>query len=84
MPTIFSVASAGRILIEPFVARRIWHSQRLFIAWRSMLANLIGVDEAVATNAIPEDGTAALLFDLSTVFPSVEREMMHKIFVAPG
>ena len=38
------LASAVRILIEPLVASRISHSQRGFIAGRSMIANLIDVD----------------------------------------
>ena len=78
------LASAVRLLIEPFVASRISPSQRGFIAGRSMLANLIDIDESMAFNAITEESAAALLFDFSAAFPSVEHELLHAQFAALG
>jgi len=74
------LASAVRMLIEPFVADRISFSQRGFIAGRSMLANLIDIDEAMAIHAMTEDTAAAMLFDFSAAFPSVEQELLHEVF----
>ena len=78
------LASAVRLLIEPFVASRISPSQRGFIAGRSMLANLIDIDESMAFNATTEESAAALLFDFSAAFPSVEHELLHAHFAALG
>jgi hypothetical protein len=78
------LASAVRLFIEPFVAGRISSAQRGFIAGRSMLANLVDIDEAMAINAITEDSAAAVFLDFSAAFPSVEQEMMHEIFRALG
>lgn len=78
------LASAARLLIEPFVASRISASQRGFIAGRSMLANLIDIDESMALKAVTEESVAALLFDLSAAFPSVDHELLHSHFAAIG
>ena len=49
------LASAVRHVIEPFIAGRITGIQRGFVAGRSMIANLINVDESLALHAMDGD-----------------------------
>ena len=78
------LASSVRLLIEPFVAERVSSIQRGFIAGRSMLANLIDIDESMAVNAVQNDQSAALLFDFTAAFPSIEHELLHSLFRSLG
>ena len=78
------LASAVRLLVESWLSPRISPSQRGFITGRSMIANLIDIDEAMATTLLEDDAASAFFFDFAAAFPSVEQEMMHKLFESLG
>ena len=73
------LASAVRILIEPWVGPRVSDAQRGFIAGRSMLANIVDIDEAMAVDALSTEGdSATVFFDFAAAFPYVKHEFLHR------
>ena len=76
------VANAVRFAIEPILADLISTDQRGFIGGRSMLANLVDVDEAMVEQAATSDTAVALFKDFRSAFPSIEHEMFHAYFSA--
>ena len=73
------IASAARIALEPWTEPTIASSQRGFLHGRSMLANIVDVDEAMGLAALSGDRGMAFSFDLAAAFPSVE----HQFFFCP-
>ena len=51
-----------------------------FVSGRSMLANLIDIEEAMVTNACESDEGAAIFFDFAAALPSVEHDMLFAVF----
>ena len=78
------LASAVRIAIEPTLAALITRDQRGFIGGRSMMANLIDIDEAIASEACLASEAIGLFYDFKAAFPSVEHELLHAYFIALG
>ena len=74
------LASASRYLVEPVLGPKIIDTQRGFIAGRSMLANLVRIEEAMATSTCTSDEGGALFFDFAAAFPSAEHEMLFAAF----
>ena len=56
------LCSAIRLHVEPIVAPGIDATQRGFLRGRSMLANVVDIDEAMAHAALEEDDAAAVFF----------------------
>ena len=65
------LANAARLRWETLLQEWIHPDQRRFLPHRSMLANVIDMEEgAVATSLLHDDG-AAILFDFPAAFPSI-------------
>ena len=78
------IASAARIALEPWIGPTITPSQRGFIHGRSMLANIVDVDEAMGLAALGSDRGMAFSFDLAAAFPSVEHQFFFSFFSSLG
>ena len=78
------LANAVRSLLEPFVGPEVTAEQRGFIGGRSMVANIVDIEESMLQQAISSERGGAVFFDFAAAFPSVEQEMMHVIFQALG
>ena len=78
------LASAVRLVLEPLLGPLITEDQRGFIPGRSMIANLLDVDEAMITQAAQAEGARVLFFDFAAAFPSIEHTLLHEIFRSLG
>ena len=78
------LASATRLAIEPTLGALITEDQRGFIGGRSMLANLVDIDEATVTYSLGSSDVIALFYDFAAAFPSVEHRLLHDYFAALG
>ena len=72
------LANAFRRRWEPILARWISPEQQGFLPGRSLLSNVIDIEEAAVTAAMQGDKPATLLFDFSAAFPSVNQEFLLK------
>ena len=79
------VDTANRILAnsfrhrwEPLLSRWISPQQRGFLPGRSILANVVDVEEAALQSALAHDMPATFLFDFSAAFPSVNQEYVPR------
>ena len=70
------IASATRLAIEPILAEYITRDQNGFLRGRSMLGNLVDIDEGMARAALQEQAAIALFFDFAAAFPSVEHAVL--------
>ena len=64
-------ASAVRLRIEPILERWVSKHQRGFFGGRSMLENVVDVDECMAQTALRGGRGAAIFFDFAAAFPSL-------------
>eukprot|EP00959_Pyramimonas_sp_CCMP1952_P216220 4522305-Pyramimonas_sp.AAC.1 len=64
------IAGAMRLWIEPAVAPGISDSQCGFLRGRSMLANLVDIDEAILHVSLEYEDAAAIFFDFEAALPS--------------
>ena len=78
------LANVIRHIIEPIMGPTVTANQRGFISKRSMLANLVDVDEAMMESALTGGGSAALFFDFAAAFLSVEHSFMSDLFASRG
>ncbi len=78
------LASAVRVAIEPFLARRITGNQRGFLPERAMLANPLDVDERMLEEAAAGEGAEAILLGFAAAFPSIEHRLMLRFFESLG
>ena len=74
------LANAVRLLIEPAVGPRVLEIQRGFIAGRSMLSNLVDIEEAAVRTACSPHGGGAIFFDFAAAFPSIEHSFLRAVF----
>ena len=74
------LASAIKHCIEPIIGPKIIWTQRGFVSGRSLLANLVDIDEAMALSACSSEEGGAIFFDFAAVFPSVEHEFLFALF----
>ena len=65
------LASAVRIALEPLLAPLITQDQKGFLTGRSMVANLLDIDEAMLQGPATGDGAYAIVFDFAAAFPSI-------------
>ena len=71
------MASSVSLVLEPILGPLITHDQRGFIAGRSMIANLLDVDEAMILKAAQGEEAMAFFYDFAAAFPSIEHELIH-------
>ena len=76
--------SAVRLHVEPRTSHTISRAQRGFVKGRSMLSNVIDVDEAMMEVALTEDNPAAFLFDFEAAFPSIDHSYILDVLTARG
>ena len=67
-------------MIEPLITS----DQRGFLAGRSMLANLVDVDEAMAYTASRGEGGIAFFVVFAAAFPSIEHEFFLQLWSEIG
>ena len=70
------IANAVRLKIEPMLDGIISKTQRGFVGGRSMAANIIDLDEAMARTATTQEEGGAVFFDFAAAFPSVSHKFM--------
>ena len=70
------LANAYRYRWEPTLAAWISPSQRGFLPGRSILANVLDIEEAAAHYSVTEEDPAILLFDFAAAFPSVHQTFL--------
>ena len=78
------LASAVRLVLEPVLGPLITEDQRGFIPGRSMISNLLDVDEAMVIEAARGEGSVAFFFDFAAAFPSIEHTLLHEYFGSLG
>ena len=78
------MANAVRLRIEPFIDWIISHIQRGFVGGRSMLANVIDIEEAMLRCAASEERGAAIFFDFAAAFPRVSHDFLIDYFTDSG
>ena len=74
------LCNAVRMVLEPVVSPRILDIQRGFLGGRSMLANLVDIEEGMLYAAPSSDNAAAIFFDFAAAFPSIEHGCMRRVF----
>ena len=74
------IASAVRIELEPLIGPLITTDQRGFLTGRSMLANLLDVDEPMMETACRSERGMAFFFDFAAAFPSIEHDFFIGFF----
>ena len=78
------ICSAVRRHIEPIVGPAISMSQRGFLKYRSMLANILDIEEEMIAASLSYDDPAAVFFDFEGAFPSVSQEFLLDVIVSLG
>ena len=78
------LASAVKIVLEPIIGPLITTDQRGFLAGRSMISNLLDIDEAILNHALQGEDSAAIFYDFAAAFPSIEQEFFHQFFLKLG
>ena len=68
------LANAFRHRWEPHLAQWISPAQRGFLPGRSILANVVDIEEAFVLAALQEDESAVFLFDFAAAFPPVSQD----------
>ena len=70
------LANAFRHRWEPILARWICPEQRGFLPGRSILANVVDIEEAALHAAMEQEEPATFLFDFSAAFPSISQDYL--------
>ena len=78
------LCSAVRLHIEPIVGPGISPEQRGFVRGRSMLANVLDVEEAMLETALTYDDPAAIFLDFEAAFPSLNQRFIRRVLTARG
>ena len=68
--------------IEPTVEQLVTEDQRGFLGGRSMIANLVDVDEAMHLYAASSSDAVALFYDFAAAFPSIAHLLLFLYFAA--
>ena len=78
------MCSAMRLHIEPSIAPGVSMAQRGFIKGRSMLSNIVDIEEAMLSSSLTQSSAAAVFFDFEAAFPSVSQEFLLEVLAARG
>ena len=76
------VASSIRVAIEPILGQLVTMEQKGFISGRSMLSNILDVEEAMALATFRGIRSLAVVFGFSAAFPAIEHALMFVYFDA--
>jgi len=78
------IANAVRLRVEPLLERIVSEEQRGFLPGRSMLSNVLDVEEEMMRQALLREGAAAIFFDFKAAFPSVSHAFMLRALEGIG
>eukprot|EP00972_Heterocapsa_arctica_P105542 15549278-Heterocapsa_arctica.AAC.1 len=70
------MCSAARLRWEAIFGLWVSHSQKGFLRGRSMLSNVLTIDNEAMRVSLQCEAGAVVLFDFKAAFPSIEREFM--------
>ena len=70
------MASAIRLLMEPILDYAVSPAQQGFLGGRSLLQNVVDVDEGMRKAALLGSSPAAIFFDFKAAFPSLSQSFM--------
>ena len=73
------LASAARIRLEPILDEFVSPCQRGFLPGRSLLANVVDVDEGAMEVSLTQERGALFLFDFRAAFPSVSHRYVFAV-----
>ena len=71
------IASAVQHRIEPILGRWVTKEQRGFINGRSMLANVVDIDESMQSASLEREQGVAIFLDFAAAFPSLSHKFIH-------
>ena len=69
------IANAFRFLLEPILNKWISESQRGFLPGRSMIANIMDIEQESMVTSLNHDRGATILFDFEAAFPSIAQSI---------
>ena len=78
------LANAVRLCVEEPLTAAVSEDQHGFIPRRSMLANVVDIDEAMMRTALQQHRGAAWFFDFKAAFPSVAHRFLQRMLRAAG
>ena len=78
------IANAVRLRIEPILDGHVSESQRGFVGGRSMLANVVDIEESMQVTAWTQETGAAIFFDFAAAFPSVCHSFLREVLESVG
>ena len=70
------LANAARLRWEGMLERWLSPNQRGFLPMRSMLANILDIEEAAMGTSVSQQEGAIILFDFAAAFPSISQEFL--------
>jgi len=73
------MANAVRIRIEPILQRAVSPEQQGFLCNRSLLKNIIDVEDMMRIKALEGGFPAAVFFDFAAAFPSISQEYLLEV-----
>ena len=73
------LSNAVRMRLEPILDKLISPMQWGFLPGRSLLSNVVDIDEGMTTAALCQEEGAALLFDFKAAFPSVLHSFLMEV-----
>ena len=77
-------ASAMRLAWEPVLEKVISPAQQGFLRGRSILKNVLDIDEELRHSALDGEAAACILFDFKAAFPSVAHEFIMEVLRGRG
>ena len=78
------LANALRLRLEPIFAEWVSEGQRGFLPGRSLLANVLDMEEAMLRTAVEQESGGTVLFDIKAAFPSVSHGYMFDVLAGLG
>ena len=73
------LSNAVRVRLEPILDKWISPMQQGFLPGRSLLSNVVDIDEGMMTTALCQEEGAALFFDFKAAFPSVLHSFLIEV-----
>ena len=78
------LASAVRLRLEAILVDVVSPEQQGFLGGRSLIRNIVDVDDAMRAAALRGNSPAAIFFDFSAAFPSISQAFLRKVLVHLG
>ena len=78
------LANAVRLKLEPIFGAWVSPMQRGFLPGRSMIANIVDVDEEMMHTALRGGEPGAVFFDFAAAFPSISHDYLLEVLVGIG